>query len=217
MKPIEIDRTDEEREELVKQWIKDYWLMIVLAVLMAIGAVYGLNYFKQSKINALSDMAEKTQAVNQYLLNNQLPAAEQQVAELQEQQADTSFSALATLSLAQRYFNDKAYDKALAQYGWLIAHSDDIAMRDLARLRKARVQAEQQQFSAAITTLNGMESQNNIDESNLLKGDILLADQQLDAAKQAYQAISDNPQINAQVVQQRLELVNIKQQKQSAR
>lgn len=212
MKQIEIDRTDEEREELVKQWIKDYWLMVVIAVLAAVAAVYGINYYKQAKIDALSETATVTQQVGQALRDNQLEQAEKLVLELQSKEQQTTFSALSTLSLAQKYFNDKAYAKAIEQYDWLISRSGDMAMRNLGRLRKARAQANDQQIQAALTTLNGLEGEANLAEANLLKGDILLADNQLAEATKAYQAIPENITINQALVEQRLELINIKQQ-----
>lgn len=212
MKQIEIDRTDEEREELVKQWIKDYWLMVVIAVLAAVAAVYGINYYRQSKIDALSETAAVTQQVGQALRDNQLEQAEKLVLELQTKEQQTTFSALSTLSLAQKYFNDKAYAKAIEQYDWLISHAGDMAMRNLGRLRKARAQANDQQIQAAVTTLNSLEGETNLAEANLLKGDILLADNQLAEAEKAYQAIPENTKINQALVEQRLELINIKQQ-----
>lgn len=214
MEHFEIDRTDEEREELVKQWIKDYWLMLVVAVLAAVAAVYGLNYFKQSKIKARSETAAQTQLVGKALRENKVTEAQTLVAALQSDEKDTTFSALATLSLAQKYFNDKAYDKAIAQYDWLVTQSGDMAMRNLARLRKARAEADGKNIQAAVATLDGMEGNANLAEAFLLKGDILLADKQFAAAKKVYEAIPKDQQVSQNLINQRLELLNIVEQKQ---
>ncbi|PID66020.1 MAG: hypothetical protein CR975_05145 [Gammaproteobacteria bacterium] len=212
MEHFELDRTDEEREELVKQWIKDYWLMLVIVVLGAIGAVYGLNYFKQAKLNALNEVANKTQLVGKNLQEGKINAAQTLVTALQTNEKDSSFSTLATLSLAQTYFNDKDYNQAIRQYDWLIAQSGDMAMRDLARLRKARVQADAKQTQAAVETLNAVEDKTYLPNAYLLKADILLADKQFAEAQKAYQAIPKNQQINQNLIDQRLELLNIMQQ-----
>ncbi|MGY0399763.1 MAG: YfgM family protein [Ostreibacterium sp.] len=214
MKNFEIERTDEEREELVKAWISNNWLMVVFAVLLAIAAVWGLNYFKQSKINALSEQAKRTQQVIQSIKDNQIKAAQTAVSQLQKNSKESSFSAVATLSLAKKYFNNKNYAAAIQQYDWLMTTAGDVTMRDLARLRKARAQADNQQLSAAINTLDSIEGKQNIDEANLLKGDILLADGQFELAKTTYENLKKSQQVNLIMISQRLELLNIKQESQ---
>lgn len=210
---IELDRTDEEREELVKQWISDYWLFVVGAVLLAIGLVYGLNYYRQSQADALSDTADTADQVFKQLNNQQIDTAKVGVSELQNTQANSSFAALATLHLAKVQFDEGNYADAAKQYDWLIANADDVAMRDVARLRKARAQANAVQYSNAIDTINGLENQDMLLEAGLLKGDIYMANQQYDQAKQAYESLKQEDDLNLQIIDSRLDLLNIKQQK----
>lgn len=209
---IEIDRTDEEREELVKQWIRDYWLVAVGAVGLAIAGVYGINYYRQSAINALSESAAQTAQVATDLQANRVAEAEKITAALQSDEKDTSFSAVATLTLAKKLFEDKQFDKAAKQYDWLIANAGDAAMRDIGRLRKARAQADAEKYTQAVETLGGLEGQDSVIEANLLKGDILTAAKQYDAAKTAYESVKGSDAVNPQLIKQRLDLLTIKQQ-----
>lgn len=213
MKEIEIDRTDEEREELVKQWIGDYWLVIVAAVVLAIVALYGLDYYKQSKRDALDVSALQLQTVNQAISDNQLAEAEEQTRVLQADEKESSFASLASLALAKKYFDDKAYNKAIEQYDWLISNAGDVAMRDIARLRKARVQANNNQSTEALSILSSLEGTTSSIEVALLKGDILLADKQFDKAIAAYEAVmKSDDSTSVQLIQQRIDLVEIKKQ-----
>lgn len=210
---IEIDRTDEEREELVKQWIKDYWLAAVGAAALAIALVYGLNYYRQSKLNALSDTADEVQLVTADLQANKMDSAKVTVEKLQAAQSDTTFSAVATLQLAKKLFDETKYVEAAKQYQWLITSADDVAMRDIARLRKARAESNAKQYSEAVSTLSGLESQSYVVESNLLKGDVYMANKQFDEAKKAYESIKAESGLYPDIIQQRLDLLAIKQQK----
>lgn len=210
---IEIDRTDEEREELVKQWIKDYWLAAVGAAALAIALVYGLNYYRQSKLNALSDTADEVQLVTADLQANKMDSAKVTVEKLQAAQSDTTFSAVATLHLAKKLFDESKYVEAAKQYQWLITNADDVVMRDIARLRKARAESNAKQYSEAVSTLSGLESQSYVVESNLLKGDVYMANKQFDAAKKAYESIKAESGLHPDMIQQRLDLLSIKQQK----
>ncbi|MPV85859.1 YfgM family protein [Ostreibacterium oceani] len=210
MDKIEIDRTEQEREELVKQFIKDYWLVAVLAVGGAIGLVYGLEYYKKRQFLTYNDAAMNLSAVEAALTDNATETALNSVTAMQQQndQAKTGFATVATLSLAKHYFDSKDYKAALAQYDWLIANAPDAAYQQMASIRKARVLAEMGEVTQAVEALSRVESTNFMDEANLLKGDIYLADAQFEQAISAYESISDL--INPQLVQQRLDIVNIK-------
>ncbi|PIE45723.1 MAG: hypothetical protein CSA44_01885 [Gammaproteobacteria bacterium] len=212
MKQIQIDRTEEEREELVKQWISDNWLTAVIAVLIAIGIVYGFDYYKKSKANALNQMAVEVADVQKAISANQLEEATKRVSNIQQEASQTAFSSIATLSLAKRYVDEEKYQSAIEQYDWLITHADDLAMRDIAKLRKARVQANLKQNNQSVETLSSLEGKAYITEANLLKGDILLSAKQYEQAQKAYEMLKDNPAINPQIVQQRLDLLAIKKQ-----
>lgn len=208
-----LDRTDEEREELVRKFIKDYWLVGVIAVVGAIAALYGLNYYKTSKISALSESAQGLTDIDKNITDKKLTDALSQTELLQSSDKDSSFPVLATFKLAKNYFDNQSYDKAIKQYDWLISHVSDKAVRDIARLRKARAQANLNQATAAIDTLSGLETKQGNMASALLKGDIYMADKQFDAAKKAYESIKLSEDINSQLVEQRLNLLAIKQQK----
>lgn len=211
---IELDRTDEEREELVKQWIRDYWLFAAVVIVLAIGLVYGLDYYRRSQTQALSNTAEQTEQITKLLSEKQIDAAKAAVSDLQNTQTETSFSALATLRLAKALFEAGNYAEAVTQYDWLITHAADVAMRDVARLRKARAAANAKQYDNAINTLNSLENQDTALEAGLLKGDIYMASQQYEQAKKTYESLKEQEGLNLQVVDSRLNLLTIKQQKQ---
>ena len=212
MENFQIDRTDEEREELVKQWIKDYWLMVVIAILLAVALVFGINYFKKSKIESLSNLAVQNKHIGLLLKKNDISSAKSKVDDLQANNPNSSFSSIATLSLAQKHFVNKDYESAIGQYNWLISTSSDLAMRNIARLRKARAQANANKVKAAIKTLDEVEGVAVVGESYLLKGDIFLENKQFVDAKKAYEKILKIRGVNQYLINQRLEIVKIQQQ-----
>ncbi len=208
MEKFEIDRTEEEREELVKQWIKDYWLIIVFTVVIAIAAVYGLKYYKQSKINELSQLATETQLITRRINENETSDVENKLMALQQQDKG-SFAVLATLDVAKALFDEKKYIEASKKYEWVTQHAQDTSIKDVARLRQARALANNGDIKQAIVILDGIENTGFMPESLLLKGDLLLFNKQFDAAKKAYQSL---PEGNNQLVEQRINLIDIKKQ-----
>ncbi len=214
MEHFELDRTDEEREELVKKWIKDYWLVVVASVLLAIAIVYGVHYYRQSVAEEKNTSAVEVQQVLSAIKSGQLDQAQTLVTALQKNSPESSYPVVATLALAKKYFANQSYPKAVAQYDWLIKTAGDTSIRDIARLRKARALVNAKQTSEALATLSTVEGRQNFVETTLLKGDVLLMDKQYEKALAAYQSIKSDSQVNvnADLVKQRIELVHIKQQ-----
>ncbi len=209
---IELDRTDEEREELVKQWIKDNWLSTVGVIALAIGIVYGVDYYRQSQEQQLSANAAQTEQIMQALKADKLDIANKQLAILQENEKNTSFSSVATLATGKKLFELGKYEEAVQQYEWLINNIDDIAMRDVARLRKARAEANLKQYQQAISTLNGLEGDKNLAEASILRADILTADNKIDEALQELEELKASGYENIPMLEQHINLLTIKKQ-----
>ncbi len=176
--------------------------------------VYGLNYYRQSLADAKNEAAVKVEQVLTEIKLGKLDQAEKLVIDLQNDNQGSSFPVVATLALAKQYFNTKDYNKAIIQYNWLIDSVNNTDIKDIARLRKARAQVNNQQIDEALTTISSVENRANLAEAILLKGDILLSNKQYDKAKEAYASVEKNSETNisAETLKQRIELVNIKQQ-----
>lgn len=206
---IEIDRTEQEREELLKAGIKRYWKLAAAGFLAIVVIVYATHSYRRSHLQSLSEAAARTQIVKHALSVNRLEEAEKATALLQKENKDESFALLATLSLAKYYFDKQDYEKAAQQYQWIIKNSSDAVTRDLARLRQARVFADNQKAKDAISLLNGLESTTESLEATLLKADILLQDKQFDTAESAYNTLKDKG-INPTILDERLNLLALR-------
>ncbi len=206
-----LDITEEENVERVKKWISEYWITILLAVMLAVGSLWGFDYYKKSKLEKVNLQAVKLDSLRTFITENKLDDAEKKILEIQADK-ESSFATIAGLELAKAYFINKNYEKSLKQYEWLAANAPDIAIKDIANLRKARVLIAQKQYDKAITTLKGLLTKDFNLEANLLKGDVLLAQGKNEEAIKAYESTSKDKNYTP-IVLQRIQLAGIKKSK----
>jgi|GEM_PF-5166025 len=209
---IKLDRTDAEIEEQVKDWLKKYAMLMIMVLVLAIGLVFGINYYRQSQKDERYRMASQVTAIKKAIAAKQWDAALQMTQSLQQRSKDSSFSVVASLLLGKQYFEEKKYSQALAQYQWVIDNAEHAAMRDVARLRAVRTLANDNKTQAAQDMLSTLEGESSVVEGNLLKGDILLAAKQFDAAEKVYESIQNSAGVNADVIKERIDLARIKAQ-----
>ena len=96
---------------------------------------------------------------------------------------DSIYAVMASMTMAKLAVEQKDLDGAAAHLRSAMQQSDQPELAELARLRLARVELAQGNHDAALATLAGGETSAGSDE---LRGDILLAQGSVDAARDAY-------------------------------
>ena len=113
-----------------------------------------------------------------------------------DQYKATAYAPRAALLLAKLNFVSKDLKSAQAQLEWAAANSKEPVIKDLARLRLAGVQLDQNQFDAALKTLSSTHSDAFAPRFEDLKGDVLLAQGKQAEARVAYKAAYDKMKEN---------------------
>lgn len=190
----------EEQEQLdeMKAWWKRWgtWTMLGLAVILAAAAgwKYWQHHSSTQAIEAGVIYGQLTQAVQQ----NNAKSVRDMGAILIDKYPRTAYAPRAAMLLAKINIDNKDARSAQAQLEWVIAHSKEAALKDLARLRLAALLLDQKQYDAAWKHLNTAHSDAFGFRFDDLKGDVLSAQGKLDEARAAYQSgfskmTEDNP------------------------
>lgn len=190
----------EEQEQLdeLKAWWKRWgnWTMLGLAIVLA--ATAGWKYWQHQTVTQAMEAGviygQLTQAVQQ----NNAKATRELGAILIDKYPRTAYAPRAAMLLAKINVDNKDVRSAQAQLEWVIAHSKEAALKDLARLRLAALLLDQKQYDAALKQLNTAHSDAFGFRFDDLKGDVLFAQGKLDEARAAYQSgfgkmTEDNP------------------------
>ncbi len=175
---IEVGKTEDEQEQQIKKWLKDNVPQIIAGITLGLGGIWGLDTYKvyqsQQSIDARA-------LYLQTAFNNDSNTFEQ----LNTDHANSGYAQQATLMLAKAAAKSGNYTQALSQLTPLV-NDENSLLANIANMRIASIQLEMGNFKAAIDTLDSKESGEFNGLYNQLKGDIYVADNQIDQAKTHY-------------------------------
>ena len=197
--------TEQEQIELLKNWIKQYSLVILAGVTIAIIAITGWRYWQQRQNKILVHASAVYDEMLTVRSQNDMASTYVQAQKLLKHYPQTIYGQLAAFMLARDAATKKNYPEAKNQLNWVIDHTSIPAFNEIARLRLARVFIAEMKPEEAINilkkvkdiTFNGL-----IDE---VRGDAYLAMKNIKMARQSYQnALAELP--NAEVVRPLLQM-----------
>jgi predicted negative regulator of RcsB-dependent stress response len=171
---IEIGRTEDEQEQQVKNWLKENIPQIVAGIVLGLGGIWGIDYYKSYQTQ---------QSVEARLLY--LNANPNAFEKLNTDYKDSGYSQQAILMQAKTATEDKNYSLALQKLATLIDNENTL-IANIANMRMASVQLEMGDYEKAIATLDSKTSGEFNGLYNQLKGDIYVASEQIEKAREHY-------------------------------
>ncbi len=178
--------TEQEQIQQLKNWVKQYGMMILLGMLLAVALATGwhawANHCKRVTVRAaiIYDNMLTQKAQNNA---NAIEAAHQLIARYSR----TPYADMAAFLIARDAILKKDSTTAIQQFDWVIHHSKAESIREIARIREARVLIADKKAESALNILNTINDDAFIGLIDEARGDAyLLAEKTLDA-KTAYQ------------------------------
>ena len=181
-----LDLEEQEQVEALKAWWKDNrnWVLgTVLTVAVVLGGWRGWQYYQNQQAMEAATLYE--QVVNQ-LASNDAKRVNDAAAAVMDRFASTAYAARAALLAAQ--VNEQGNDakQAKTQLQWVIDHSSEAALKDVARLRLVAILLDEKSFSEALKLLDAKHPEAFDGLYADLRGDIYSAQGKNDEARSAY-------------------------------
>lgn len=202
---MEIYSSEEQQVEAIKRFWQQYGKAIVAGVAIGLVALYGFRYYQaQQRSNAETASAGFNQLIEQRESGN----PEDWLAQAQgfiAKSDDNTYAIFAALVAAKEAVDAQKPDVATERLQWAVTHAKDSSVKAIAQLRLARIQKDQGNYDAALTTLNTAVPESFVALQAELKGDILLLSGKAAEAKTAYQQALAVAGENAQLLQVKLD------------
>ena len=182
--------SEQEQIEAIRKWLRTHGPSVAAGIVIGLALIAGWRYYGQYS----RDQAEHASRIYDTLLQaaerEDVAQARGEGAVLKDDYADSAYSALAALRLAELAVEENEYATAAEELRWLAGNDDaDPYMVAVARLRLARLLLAQGDYGPARDELEKLpEGGAWTAEAEELKGDIYLADNQFEMARTAYQA-----------------------------
>jgi len=191
--------TEQEQIELLKSWVKQYSLVILAGVLIAATAITGWRYWQQRQHRILSHASAVYDEMLTMRAQNDSSATLVQAQKLFEHYPQTTYGQMAAFMLARAAVVKQDYPEAEKQLNWIKAHSNINSMRQIARIRLARIMIAQHKPQDALDELKHVDDKNFSGLIDEVKGDAYLAMKDTTNARLSYQqALDELP--NAEVI-----------------
>ena len=193
---MDVYLTEAEQIEQIKQWWKKNGTMIVISIVVALLASFGWRYWEYRHERSLTKASVIYERLLNSLANNENDNMEIQADRLMDHYRHTPYAEVAALMLARQavYNNDLA--TAESNLKWVMKHGDNKALRQLARIRAARVLLAENKPSEALELLQKVDDPSYLSSTQSVLGDIYLSLGKTDEARKSYsQAITATPGI----------------------
>lgn len=180
--------TDSEREEQLRNWWRDNWSWLVSGIALGILLLAGWRYWAGLQ---QENAAEAGGLYRQMLAasgGNDFGTMERLQQQLADDHGSTPYVDQASLLLARMYVETGQYDRAAPLLRSVMEGSDDDELREVARLRLARVLIEQDMPADALALLPAGVQGPFAPLALEIRGDALHATGDIEAARSAYAA-----------------------------
>ncbi len=189
---MDVYLSEQEQIQKIKDWWKKYGTIVLVALVVFAGAAFGWRYwhkYETKKAEAASIIYE--QMMSSDLSNNdndfQLYAQH-----LIKDYKHTPYASLAALMQAEEAVENNKLDDAQKSLQWVIDNSGNKSVREIARIRKARVLLSLKQPQQALQILQKTDDASYQALADEATGDAYLAMNQKDKALEAYQNAMKN-------------------------
>jgi len=180
--------SEQEQIETIVKWWKENGTAVVAGFLIGLGLLIAWRWW-QTYTTQQAQLASVTYDQVLYALEKSEPEkARQAVQMLLSKHSNSPYAALAVLNLARQDLKQGDIEASHARLEWVIEQNHSIPeLTHVARLRKAKLFLAQHKIAEAKKLLANVTTQPNFAAAYAeLKGDIAVAEQQVEVARQAY-------------------------------
>jgi predicted negative regulator of RcsB-dependent stress response len=183
---------EHEQGERVRRWLQANLPVMIVALVISLGGVFGYQQYQQSQLAAQGAAASSFTAMQGLIESGQLDMAEDYFQSLQGRD-DSGYYKLGAMMMAAAYVDAGRLAPAIDIYRSLWGRSDIESLRGLIGLRLARLLDAQGSSSDALAILAGAAPVGYDGAWAEATGDIHMSMGNVEQARRSYKAALDSP------------------------
>lgn len=183
---------EHEQGERVRRWLQSNGFTLIVAVVLALGGVFGFQQYQRNQIENQSAAASYFNTLQSLIESEQLEMAEDYFAEL-ETLDKSGYYKLGAMTMAKAYVDAGRLGPAIDIYQTLLTRSDIESLRGLIGLRLARLLDGQGDSEAALAVLSAPAPTGYEGPWAEVRGDVYMSMGDIEQAREAYQVALDSP------------------------
>lgn len=197
--------TEQEQIQLIKSWVKQYGLTILAGIILALFISFGYRAYQNHHTKTLLRASALYDQMLTERAQNHLSDAAEDAKKLLAHYAKTPYAQMAAFMLARDAVLQKNYTGAVDHLSWVLDHAKDPAIKEIARIRMARIHLAAEEPQAALDILKPLDDKTFLGMVDEVRGDAYLIMKDAASAKKSYAlALQELP--NAEVNRPILEM-----------
>lgn len=182
-----IDATDAEQTEQLKRWWQQYGKLVLTVVIVVFLASWGWHAWQRQHERLLQTASIVYERLLTSIIRDDQVAVQKQAGRLFNHYSHTPYAQLAALILARKAVYDGDLEEAKQKLNWVVKHGETPALKQLARIREARILVATGKPKEALGLLSKVDDKAYLPLVQDVKGDIYLSMNNREAARAAYQ------------------------------
>lgn len=179
--------SDIEQIEQFKQWWQQYGKMLLLVIAATFLASWGWHAWQRQHERLLQTASVVYERLLTSIIRDDQVTVQNQATRLFKHYPHTPYAQLAALILARKAVYDGDLKEAQTRLSWVVKHGETPALKELARVREARILAASGKSKDALSLLDKVDDKAYLPLVQDVKGDIYLLMGNKRAARAAYQ------------------------------
>ncbi len=135
----EYNMTDSEQVDMIKKWWKAYGRAIAIAVAIGLIVGFGWKYWHQHQNKKAEQASLLYQNMSALAFQKKTKQAEQLSQQLRKEHSNSPYASFAALWSAKEAIAEKNLSSAFENFQWVIKHSHMNSIKQIARIRAARI------------------------------------------------------------------------------
>lgn len=171
----------------LKHWWQQYGKALIAGVIIGLLLLGGGNYWRQYTLKRAEAASLLYESLLADLQQGKSDAVSAAATKLMQDYDATPYAGKSALLMARLRFDARDVAGMRTHLEWAMKNASEVSVQHSARLRLARLLLDQDESAAALALVNIKDTHGFISEYEEIRGDVLLAQGERDAARRAYQ------------------------------
>lgn len=205
---MDVLQNEQHQLEAIKEWWKHYGKLTIIAFAVTLAASYAWRYMQQREVIVTQQASLIYDQMTASFSNQNRDAFVAQANKLISEFGKTPYANMAEFAVAHQAVKDGKFDKAFTELKNVFTVSKDAQVRQIARVRAARVLLAQNKLDDALQVLTTIDSETFMPMVHEVRGDIFVAQGDAQKARQSYKsAIAATPaeEVNRPLLEMKFE------------
>lgn len=205
---MNIYASEEEQVEAIKKWWKENGTSVILGLVIGVSALFGWRAYEGQQVTKSEQASLIYSQLKTLVTDKKFEEAAASNQQLKDDFSGTAYASLAALTMAKVANDNGNNELAAEQLRWVVENAPNAETKLVGTTRLAQIYLSNGDAPAAQALLDSAKGGETLASFHELKGDVLLAQEKTQEAKNAYLqalALADSGPGSNQVLEMKLD------------